>query len=234
MPVFDRQLNLVAEAYDKAIDSGRKGLATEYPEYILNDPDYPLYVKAVSEGLDSDSGSQEIKEYLSPSADMKFIDLGCCLNLMFRGYDEWPSMYYGVDISHETIKLLKDYAYKRNLRFGSLHCCSIHETPFTDNSFDIGACIGVLEYFDREFVEKALVETHRIIKPDGRFVLDIPDNENPMRRFMKILEEHRGCPNQFDMSPQEFNDMIENYFEVDKVNKIEAVAMIQYYVRCKK
>lgn len=231
---MEKQLELVAKAYDKGIVLGRKGIDSKYPEYITNDPDYPLFLKATTEGLDSDSGSKEVRDYLSPAVNMNYVDLGCCLNLMFRGYDEWPSTYYGVDISSETINLLKEFVAKQNLAIGSLYCGSIHETPFVDNSFDIGSCIGVLEYFDRNFVEKALIETNRIMKHDGRFVLDIPNNENPMRRIMSLIEEHRGCPNRFDMSPQEFNVILQNYFEVDKTKKIDTVAMIQYFLRCKK
>ncbi len=59
-----------------------------------------MYEQSQVNGTYADSARQEIVEYLSPpTRDMKFIDLGCCLNLMFRGYDSWPSEYYGVDIS---------------------------------------------------------------------------------------------------------------------------------------
>ncbi len=230
------QLELVAKSYDRAIISGRKGIdsSKKYPQHITNDPDYPIFLKATAEGLGSDSGRKEVKDYLSPATNMKYVDLGCCLNLMFRGYNEWPSIYYGVDISSETIKLLEEFVAKNNLSIGSLFCGSIHKTPFDDNSFDIGACIGVFEYFEKNYVEKALLEVHRIMKYDGRFVLDIPDNENSMRRFMGLIEEHRGCPTRFDMSPQEFYVILKNYFEVDKFEKIDSAAMIQYFVKCKK
>ncbi len=231
---MEKQLELVAKAYDRCIELGRNGIYSKHPECITNDKDYPLYLKATTGGLDSESGSKEVRDFLSPSVNMKYVDLGCCLNLMFRGYDKWPSTYYGVDISSETIKLLKEFATKKNLAIGSLFCGGIHETPFDDNSFDIGASIGVLEYFDRNYVEKALTEVHRIMKHDGRFVLDIPNIENPMRRIMSLIEEHRGCPNKFDMTPQEFNVLVENYFEVDKTVNIDTVAMIQYFLRCKK
>lgn len=101
---------------------------------------------------------------------------------------------------------------------GPLYCGSIHETPFCDNSFDIGACIGVLEYFEKDFVAKAIMEVHRIIKPYGNFVLDIPNMDNPMRRLMMLMEEHMGRPDKFDMSSREFEDMLQNYFE-DRKNR---------------
>lgn len=231
---MEKQLELVARAYDRAVDLGRRGMGFEFPEHITNDPDYPLLLNAMEEGLDSDSGSEEIKDYSSPSANMSFIDLGCCLNLMFRGYDEWPSLYHGVDISSETMELLNEYVAKKNMKIGSLFCGSIHETPFDDNSFDIGACIGVLECFEKSFVEKALIEIHRIMKPGSRFVLDIPNNESPMRRIMNMLEEYRGCPVRFDMSPREFDVLLQSYFKADKVEILESVAMIRYFLRRKK
>lgn len=232
---MESHLALIAESYDRTIELGRRGIDSygHLPEHITNDPDYPLFVKARAEGADSDSGRREIKDYLSPAADMMFIDLGCCLNLMFNEYDEWPSLYHGVDISKETIALLGEFVANRHLSVGSLYCGSIHETPFDDNYFDIGACIGVLEYFEKDFVKESLVEAHRIMKPNGRFVLDIPDNEHPMRRFMKLIEAHMGRPDRFDMSPSEFEPLLQDYFEVEKKESIAAVAMIQYFLRCK-
>lgn len=194
----------------------------------MNDPYYPIFQRARIEGLDSDSGCKEIKDYLSPNKNIKFVDLGCCLNLMFKGYDVWPSTYYGVDISNETIQLLSEFTTRKKLPVGALYCGSIHETPFEDNLFDIGACIGVIEYFERDFVAKAILEAQRIIKPHGKFVIDIPDVGNPMRR----IEEIMGRPDKFDLPSHEFEDMLQNYFEVEKKEKIDAVAMIQYYLRC--
>lgn len=72
------------------------------------------------------------------------------------------------------------------------------------------------------------------MKPNGRFVLDIPDNGNRMRRFMSLIEEHMGRPVNFDMSPPEFEHMLRDYFEVEKTEEFGAVAMIKYFMRCKK
>lgn len=166
---------------------------------------------------------------------MKFIDCGCCLNLMFKGYDKWPSMYYGVDISSETIKLLEEFVAKKKSNIGSFYWGSIHETPFDDNSFDIGACIGVLEYFEKDFVEKALIEMHRIIKPDGKVVLDIPNIGSSSCRIMMLIEEYMGRNDNFKMLPREFEDILENYFEIEELSESNKEAMnLMYYLRCKK
>lgn len=225
---MENQLELVAKSYDKGIEFGKRGinLYNDLPEYITNDPDFPKWKQECAQG---DSGCKEIEEYLLPHTNMKFIDLGCCLNLMFRGYDKWPSLYHGVDISNKTIQLLNKFVAEKNLSIGALFCGSIHETPFDDDYFDIGACIGVLEYFEKDFVEKAIIEVHRMIKPNGKFVLDIPNIGDPTCRIMMLIEEHLGRPDKFNMSSQEFENLLQNYFVIEKK---DIGAMIQYFLKC--
>ena len=227
------QLEIISKSYDKAIDFGRSGidLYEDLPEHITNQPDYPMFQRLRMEGSFSDSGRKEIKDYLSPDTNMKFIDLGCCLNLMFNGYEKWLSIYHGVDISRKTIQLLNEFVTKNKLPIGSLYCGSIHETPFDDNYFDIGACVGILEYFEKDFVEKAIVEAHRIIKPYGKFVLDIPNLNSPLFRITMLIEEHLGRPDKFNMSSEEFDAMLQDYFEIEKREKV--AGMIQYFLICK-
>lgn len=229
------QLERIAKSYDTSIELGMRGidLYKQLPDYIRMDKDYPIFEKARTEGLDSDSGCDEIREYLLPEKNMEFIDLGCCLNLMFNGYDKWPSTYHGVDISSETIQLLKDFVAKNNISIGSLHCVSMHKLPFEDNYFDMAACIGVLEYFEKDYIEEAIIEIHRILKPNAKFVLDIPDIDNPMRRLMMLIEEYMGRPDLFDLQPSVFDQILQDYFTIERVEKLEAVAMIRYYLKNK-
>ncbi|WP_097013991.1 class I SAM-dependent methyltransferase [Anaerocolumna aminovalerica] len=133
---------------------------------------------------------------------MKFIDLGCCLNLMFRGYDSWPSEYYGVDISKKTIQLLNEFVVQRNLFIGPLYCGSMHETPYNTNFFDSGACIGSLEYFEKDFVEKAITEFHRILKPYGKFVIDIPNIGSCECRIAMMIKDYLGRMDKFSMTTE--------------------------------
>ena len=225
------QLELVAKSYDKGIDLGRKGIDSyeNLPPHITNHPNYPLYLKMRMDETLSDSSQNEIVEYLLPQDGMQFIDLGCCLNLMFRGYKDWPSTYYGVDISEKTIELLQEFVHKNNITVGSLYCGSMHETPYDTSFFDIGACIGSLEYFEKDFVTQAIAEAHRIMKPDGRYVLDIPDLGSPEFQITALIEEYLGRADRYNILMEEFEEMLMPYFIVDKK---KMGPMIQYFLIC--
>ena len=225
------QLDLVAKSYDKGIDLGRKGIDSyeNLPPHITNHPNYPLYLKMRMDETLSDSSQNEIVEYLLPQDGMRFIDLGCCLNLMFRGYKDWPSTYYGVDISEKTIELLQEFVHKNNITVGSLYCGSMHETPYDTSFFDIGACIGSLEYFEKDFVTQAIAEAHRIMKPDGRYVLDIPNLGSPEFQITALIEEYLGRADRYNILMEEFEEMLMPYFIVDKK---KMGPMIQYFLIC--
>lgn len=159
---------------------------------------------------------------------MKFIDLGCCLNLMFAGYKDWTSTYYGVDISSKTIELLQQYVEKNHLTVGDLYCCSMHETPYETNFFDIGECVGSLEYFEKDFVQQAVVEFSRIMKSNGKFILDIPNIGSLEFEISKLIEEYLGRKDQFNLSVEEFETILDAYFIIDKKEIVGA--MIRYFL----
>lgn len=225
-----KQLELIAESYDKGIDLGRKGIDSydNFPSYITNHPNYPLFEQMRMNETLSDSARKEIVEYLAPKAGMKFIDLGCCLNLMFAGYKDWMSTYYGVDISSKTIELLQEYVEKNHLTVGDLCCCSMHKTPYDTNFFDIGECVGSLEYFEKEFVQQAVAEFSRIIKSNGRFVLDIPDIGSPEFEIAKLIEEYLGRQDKFNLLIEEFETILDAFFIISKKEKVGP--MIQYFL----
>ena len=225
-----KQLELIAESYDKGIDLGRKGIDSydSFPSYITNHPNYPLFEQMRMNETLSDSARKEIVEYLAPKAGMKFIDLGCCLNLMFAGYKDWMSTYYGVDISSKTIELLQEYVEKNHLTVGDLCCCSMHKTPYDTNFFDIGECVGSLEYFEKEFVQQAVAEFSRIIKSNGRFVLDIPDIGSPEFEIAKLIEEYLGRQDKFNLLIEEFETILDAFFIISKKEKVGP--MIQYFL----
>ena len=230
---MNHQLEQVAASYDRAIELGRDHDAyANLPPSITNHPYYPLFQRMRDSGALSDSARAEIAAYLAPEPGMRFIDLGCCVNLMFAGYADWPSIYYGVDISAKTVSLLQGYAAKHRLPVGDLHCGSMHETPYEADFFDIGACVGSLEYFEADFVRQCVQEFHRIMKPGGRFVLDIPNVGSPECEICGLIEAHLGRPDRFNLSVAAFESLLNGFF--DTHHKEVVGPMIQYFLVCRK
>jgi len=238
------QLEQIAKSYDRHfIEYGKKDSLgyDNLPDYITNNPEYPAWKAELENGMEGGEPIN-VKGYLSPNQGMNFISLGCSLNLIRKGYDKWPSTYHGVDISRRTIRALKRSVKEKKLPVGSLHCGSIHETPYADSYFDIGECVGVLEYYEKDFVRQAIREFHRILKPGGKFVLDIPNVGSPSGRMAMLIEECMGRPDRFDLSPQEFEGLIQAYFVIEDSDRIRAerrgdshTGMMYFYcLRCKK
>ncbi len=107
----------------------------------------------------------------------------------------------------------------------------MHETPYEDSFFDIGACVGSLEYFEKEFVQQAVAEFSRIMKPNGKFVLDIPNIGSPEFEISKLIEEYLGRQDQFDLSSEAFETILDAYFVIDKKEIVGP--MIQYFLIAK-
>jgi|GEM_PF-99938 Methylase involved in ubiquinone/menaquinone biosynthesis len=234
---IENQLEQIAKSYDRHfIEYGMEdSLAYDnLPEYIKSNPNYTYWVNECISDTEDNSRIKLI-DYLSPAENMNFIQLGCSMNLKTKGYDKWRSVYHGVDISSETIQTLNEYVTKNNISVGALHCGSVHETPFADSYFDIGECIGVLEYYQKDFVLQAIKEFYRILKPDGKFVLDIPNIQSRSGKMMMEIEEYMGRPDRFDILPREFEDMIQPYFEVvENFGEHHTGMMYFYCLKCKK
>lgn len=230
---MNNHLEQIAASYDRGIELGRDGDPyANLPPSITGHPFYPLFQRMRETNTFSDSARREIGEYLAPEPGMRFIDLGCCLNLMFAGYQDWPSTYYGVDISRKTIDLLRGYAAKNRLPVGDLYCGSMHETPYEADFFDIGECVGSLEYFEADFVRQCIREFHRVMKSGGRFVLDIPNLGSPECEICGLIEAHLGRPDRFDLSIESFEALIGDFFAIH--HKEVVGPMIQYFLVCRK
>jgi len=53
-----------------------------------------------------------------------------------------------------------------------VHDLNVYPYPFESNSFDIVSCVHVLEHLDD--VIKTVEEIHRILKPGGRLLVEVP------------------------------------------------------------
>lgn len=220
--------NRVARSFDRTIEMGNEGY-NQYcnlPEFITNNEYFSRYLEK-EYGHEADSGSSEIVRFFRPHFHTNFLDLGCCLNLIDKGYADWKSTYYGVDISPCVIEKLHCYLNTTNFQIGGLFCCNMFDLPFKELTFDFCACIGSLEYYPSCYAQLLIREVARVLKDQGKFVVDIPNIKAPEYELSKRIEQFLGRPDLFDMSQESFESIILNYFTI--VKTIHS-GMIKYFL----
>ena len=223
-----RQLDRIRKAYDHTVDQHNKGIEphVQLPEEFINSSDYKMFKENV--GSSCGSSSPDIKEWLQPKLGMQFLDVGCCANLANYRLDLWPSIYYGVDISPDLIASMKKFVAHEHLVIGGLWVADSSEFPFENSFFDIAAVIGVLEYYDLDYIKKALRELYRVMKPQAKMVLDIPNPDHPHVNTMYQLEKYLGRPNVLK-SRLSVEEILLSSFCIEHTD--DSRVMIKYFVR---
>jgi len=75
--------------------------------------------------------------------------------------------------------------------------------PFPESSFRGVFCEHVLEHFSSEDGEKIAREVHRVLEPDGRFRIVVPDAELVVRRYLDAPKELVAWRGEGNVTPME-------------------------------
>jgi SAM-dependent methyltransferase len=111
------------------------------------------------------------------------------------------STYCAIDISENMLRKLVQYDEQlgRNPD-AELHaiCVSADALPLEDDSVDLALTSAVFLHMGKSFVERAVAEIARTLKPGGAFVFDVsfPNSRNPLS-FPPRLKPHRLRPPHF-------------------------------------
>ena len=74
-----------------------------------------------------------------------------------------------IDISTSAVEL-----YRRHNPTADVRHASIFDLPFSDQTFDGAYNLGVVEHFERDELQRAFRELHRVLKPGGKLVVFWP------------------------------------------------------------
>jgi SAM-dependent methyltransferase len=225
------QLSKIRKAYDLTVEQYHNNIdpMDAVPIEFKKSPEFIKFEK--EELFSSNSNSPENKEFLNPLKGMKFLDAGCCANLINYNLNEWSSIYYGVDISPKLINATKNYVKNNNINIGGLYIAEIKEVPFEDNFFDIASLIGVLEYVDLEYIESALKEMNRVLKSGSKMVVDIPNMDHSLVNVMFKLEEYLERP-EIPIKRKDFEEILISNFKIKK--RDDNRVMLKYFLETKK
>ena len=225
--LMDKRLEQVRHAYNLTVEQHRRGVDSlkDVPENIKRSAFYLAFSSGQSH---SNSASSDILDYLKPRPSMRFLDVGCSANLVNYRLDLWPSTYYGIDISPALVQAVKSFAAARKLRLGGLYVAEAAKLPFKDRFFDIAAAIGVLEYCSLPYCRRALSELAKVLKPESRVVIDIPNREHRHARDMARLESFLGRPIYLHIRSN-FEIALKPFFSAESID--DSAAMIRYFLR---
>ena len=215
--------NLTLWQYNNDIDPFQ-----DLPKEFTDSPEFKEFI-AENQG-ECCSGSPEIKNYLNPQIGMKYLDLGCAASLVSYQLYKWDSEYYGIDISDQLIRAMDKFVEDNQISIGGLFVGEINKLPFRKSFFDIAACVGVLEYFSLEYNEQVLSELHRVARPGGRVVLDIPNEDHKHYHVMLRLEELLDRPI-IPYHISDFEEILLNHFIIMKTDA--RFVMKRYYLENK-
>ncbi|MFA5032501.1 MAG: class I SAM-dependent methyltransferase [bacterium] len=228
------QIRKIKKAYDASVDRYNSHIEDEslLPEEFKDSERYKKLKKTL-QSVSFDSDNPEIKKYLNPKSNMNFLDVGSCANLVVTQLHHWPSTYYGIDISPKLIQVTRNYVLRNNIKkVGGLYVTEVAKMPFENNFFNICAVIGVLEYFDIEYIKKSFKELHRVLKSDAKMVIDMPNQNHPDVNTMIELEEYLGRPRHKLPTNRQFEEELKKLFLIERVD--DSKIMKAYFVRAKK
>ncbi len=115
------------------------------------------------------------------------LDVGCgdgpITSLLF---DTGFPQIMGLDVSKEAIKMAREKEKRISFLVGS--CQNL---PFADESFETVLASEMLEHLTYPDGQLFLKEAKRVIKPNGRVIISVPNFSNPCLRALRMVLRNR-------------------------------------------
>ncbi len=127
-----------------------------------------------------------IDSYLQDLAGKTVLDYGCGRGEASLSYLERGATVHGIDISLVYIESARQTAAEAGYTKDrcAFHVMDAHALEFEDGIFDLVVGYGILHHLDAEL---ALAEIHRVLKPNGRVLLQEPLADNPLLKLYRFL-----------------------------------------------
>jgi SAM-dependent methyltransferase len=110
---------------------------------------------------------QTLEAELPDWHEKKIVDVGCGTGAILKQLGN-PEKNVGIDLAPEAISFCRQRGLN-NVQQGD-----IHALPFPDASFDAVICSSVLYHQWVSDVEGAVREMHRVLRPDGVLLINVP------------------------------------------------------------
>ena len=133
----------------------------------------------------------------------------------------------GVDGDPKIIEIAKSKSRDANVRV-KFDQAMATKLPYANASFDRVLSTLFFHHIVLDAKSIALCELHRVLKPQAKMVLDIPNPDHPHVNTMLKLEKYLGRPNV--LKPRSsFEHMLLSFFVIDHAD--DSRVMIKYFLR---
>lgn len=207
---MDETLDRLARAYDRTVELHRRGISPldELPRKLVEDP---AVVELLELGRRVNSGDPALREHLDRGG--RLLDVGCCANLANYRLDRWSTRYHGVDIAGELLGAMAAFVRREGLEIGGLIRAEAARLPFTEDSFNAVAVIGVCGYLTMDYTVHCLDELERVTAPGGRLAVDLPDTGHRLHPALVRLGRALERP-PLPVEPRWFEERLRESFEI--------------------
>jgi len=154
---------------------------------------------------------------INPKKDDKYLEIGFGSGIFIKKYMSDVSRIAGIDHSEDMVKLAADINRKLvesgKAEFKQGYASSL---PWADNEFTVVAAIEVFFFLNE--TEKTLKEIFRILKPEGRLIIEMAfntdDGVDHKRHIKKMnLKLYSGEEMKKLLKKAGFNDIVIDYYK---------------------
>lgn len=118
---------------------------------------------------------------INPRKNEVALDVGCGTGIISIKMAKRGAKIYGLDISAKMIEKLEEKIEGQNLKnFKELRVCPMGKLPYKSKFFDIVTCCGVMDHYPIDFAKECLIEMKRVLKNNGRIVIDFPNEKSDL------------------------------------------------------
>lgn len=127
-----------------------------------------VYYRNACPGIGTSGDSIALARRLGITPGTQLLDIACGTGEWLRCAKDFGAQISGIDISEKAISVCR-----QGLPDGDFHIGVAETLPFADNQFDLVTCLGSLEHFVDQ--PAALKEMHRVVKPNGKLLILVPN-----------------------------------------------------------
>lgn len=153
----------------------------------------PIYKEWIS-GILAGKIASPFWEIAAPQKNQHCLDIGCGVSFLIYPWRDWQAFFHGQEVSNTARDTLNSRGSQLNSKlFKGVELGPAHHLNYPPGQFDLAIATGFSCYFPLEYWSAVLAEVKRVLKPDGHFVFDILNPEQPLAEDWAVLETYLGA-----------------------------------------